>query len=141
MSVDKEIKMETTQEKPKAKRQRKPVGFSNRLEILNADSNRSYRLINNDPARLAQFEQAGYRVEDVKTYMYQANPGTKGASVDNVFHAGGGQKQVLVSIERELWEEDQAAKQAKIDATESQMKRKTADGLQDFYGDVKIQRT
>jgi hypothetical protein len=123
-----------------AKRQRRPVGTTNRLEVINRDPNRVYRLINDDPARLAQFDAAGYRVEDVDALMPGAKKGNKGSATDNVFHAGGGQKQVLVSIEKEFYDEDQALKQAKVDAIEAQMKNKTADGLQGFYGDIKISR-
>jgi hypothetical protein len=136
LPMDKEVK-ET--EKP-AKRQRRPVGALNRLDVLKQDPNRVYRLINDDPARLAQFDAAGYRVESVEEHMPGAKKGTKGSSIENVFHAGAGQKQVLVSIEKELYDEDQALKQAKIDAVEAQMKNKTADGLQGFYGDIKITR-
>jgi hypothetical protein len=134
-----ENKMEETTQKP-AKRQRRPVGAINRLEVLHRDPNRVYRLINDDPARLAQFEAAGYRVEQAAEHMPQARKGTKGSSTDNVFHAGAGQKQLLVSIEKEFYDEDQAAKQAKVDAIEAQIKNKTADGLQGFYGKVEISR-
>lgn len=133
---DKTTKVET--QKPAKKR--RPVGLQNRLEILNQDPTRVYRLINEDPARVAQFESAGYRIEDVQAYMAGAKKGGKGSSTDNMFHAGGGQKQVLVSIEKEFYDEDQALKQAKVDAIEAQIKNKTADGLQGFYGDIKISR-
>jgi len=127
-------------EPKKVKRQRKPIGVQNRMEVINQDPNRVYRLINNDPSRLRQFELAGYKVEEVKDMMPGAKPGTKGTNVDNVFHAGSGQQQVLVSIEKEFFDEDQAVKQAKIDAVEAQMKNKTGDGLQGFYGDIKVTR-
>ena len=130
--------MEQTQ-KP-AKRQRRPVGTTNRLEVINQDPGRVYRIINDDPARVAQFDAAGYRIEDAAAHMPGAKKGTKGSSADNVFHAGGGQKQLLVSIEKEFYDEDQLLKQEKVNAIEAQMKNKTADGLQGFYGDVKITR-
>lgn len=124
----------------KAKRQRRPVGSQNKLELTNQDPGRVYRLINDDPARINQFELAGYRIEKVEDHMPGARKGTSGSSTDNVMHVGGGQKQVLVSIEKEFYDEDQAVKQAKVDAVEAGMKNKTADGLQGFYGDIKISR-
>lgn len=123
-----------------AKKQRKPVGLRNRLAVVNEDPNREYRLINNEPARLAQFEEGGYRVEDIEKHMPGSRKGTKGSNVDNVMHVGGGQTQVLVSIEKELYDEDQRVKQAKVDAMEASMKNKTAESLQGFYGDIKISR-
>lgn len=136
-----EEKVETKAVEPKKVRKpRRPVGVTNRLDVVNQDPGRVYRIINNDPARLAQFDAAEYRVENVTEHMPGARKGTKGSNIDNVFHAGGGQTQVLVSVDKELYDEDQALKQAKVDATEAQIKNKSADGLQGFYGDVKISR-
>lgn len=64
-----EIKSTQVETPKPAKRQRRPVGLTNRLDVLKQDPNRVYRIINDDPSRLAQFEAAGYRVEDVSAHM------------------------------------------------------------------------
>lgn len=120
---------------PSGRPKRARIGKRNRLEIVNKDPAREYRLIDSDPARLWQFDQAGWRVEDVAKHL----PGTQrvdlSTPIDNAIPVGGGSKQVLVSIEKEYFEQDQKIKQDEINEMEKGLK--PSDG---FYGKINIQR-
>lgn len=126
--------------KPKAsaRPQRKPIGIRNRLDIIQKEPDRIYRLIDTDPGRIEQFENAGYRIESKDEHTPKGLRVNEGQAVDNVFHVGGGQKQVLVSQDKETWEEDQRAKQREHD--------KILEGLKEierstgFYGKIDIQK-
>ena len=54
-----------------------------------------------------------------------------------MLQVGGGQKQVLMSIEKEFFDEDQNAKQLKLDQIEESMKPKISEGM---YGDIIISK-
>src|ERR1700687_1719749 len=119
------------QERPK----RKPVGSRNRLSFVNLDPSRSYRIIDMEPARMAQFEEAGYRVENIKDYVQGGQRVDVPTPTDNAISVGGTKKQVLVSIEKEYYEEDQALKQRDgPDAKEAGIKANPSEGQ---YGEVK----
>ncbi len=120
---------------PSGRVKRKPVGQRQRLEIINREPGRVYRLIDSDQYRVEMFKDAGYRVEDINNHVYRSRLDQGGKS-DNVLHVGGGKTQVLVSIEQEYYDEDQAAKQAQIDAAEAAIK-KPSEGQ---YGKVSIDR-
>jgi hypothetical protein len=114
---------------------RRPVGTANRLEFTNLDPSRNYRLVNAEPHRINMFEQAGYRIEKLEDFMPGYARLDSGLSQDNVLQVGGGQKQVLMSIEKEFYEEDQTAKQVKLDDLEKSLKPKISEGM---YGDIKV---
>lgn len=128
---------ETISKAPSGRPARKPVGARNKLEILNKDPHKAYRLIDSDPARIHQFLSAGYEIEDLKAHLpgSQLRVDSPGV-VDNALAVGGGARHVLVSIDRELYDADQRAKQVYLDETEEAIsKPKTSDGQ---YGTVKI---
>jgi hypothetical protein len=124
--------------KPSGRPVRKPVGARNRLEIINKEPGREYRLIDSDPARVNQFLQAGYRVEEVKNFLPGAERLGQGSLVDNALPVGGGSKQLLVSIEKEFYEQDQKEKIQRVKQTEEAIKPNTSDG---FYGKVSIEHS
>jgi len=120
---------------PSGRPVRQPVGTTNRLEIINKDPDRVYRLIDSSPSRLSQFERAGYRVENVNEHI----PGLRISvpnPTDNTLHVGGGKQQILVSIEKEFYEEDQRAKRKRTLDMEEAMKTPS----EGFYGKVTIER-
>jgi hypothetical protein len=125
----------TTTTKAPVRPQRKPVGTRQRLQIINQASDRSYRLIDATPERIQEFEDAGYRIEKVKDHMVGGQRVDVPASEDNAIAVGGGKKQILVSIERDYYEEDQAKKQRGVDAKEAGIKANSSDGQ---YGEVKL---
>ena len=127
---------ESISKAPSGRPARIPVGIRNRLELINQDPNRVYRLISASPARIHQFVQAGWKVEKATDFVLGGHRLDVASSTDNSIPVGLGDRQVLVSIERELYDEDQKAKAAKVDATEAALKR-PSDG---FYGKVEISK-
>lgn len=126
-----------TKAEPAKPRQRRPIGTMNRLEFVNLDPERKYRLVNADPARIALFEMAGYRIEKLEDFLPGYSRLDSASAQDNVLQVGGGQKQVLMSIEQEYYDEDQAAKIRKIDEIEAAMKPKISEGM---YGDILVSK-
>lgn len=129
---------ETINKAPRGRPQRERIGTRNRLEIINKDPNKSYRLIDSDPARLWQFERAGWVVEDVSKHLPGSQRVDLTKPVDNSIPVGGGSKQILISIEKQFYDEDTKAKQDEITKQEEGLKNiTTTDG---FYGKVNIQK-
>lgn len=124
---------------PSGRPKRKSVGIRNRLEIINKDPDRVYRLIDADPARIYQFDQTGYRVETIKDHLPGAERIDSNLIMDNSIPVGGGKRQVLVSIDKDWYEEDQRAKMAAVDETEEAIKN-TPTTTEGFYGKVTIQK-
>jgi hypothetical protein len=131
--------MEKVETKPKAtdRPKRKRVGARDRLAFSNLDPNRQYRIIDATPERLATFEDAGYRVENIKDFMLGGQRTDVATPTDNSISVGGTKKQILVSIDRELYEFDQAEKQREgPDAREAGIKSQAqSEGL---TGEVKL---
>lgn len=124
---------------PRGRPTRVRIGVRNRLEIVNKDPDREYRLIDSDPARVWQFDRAGWKTENVADYL----PGTPNRvdltkPVDNSIPVGGGAKQVLVSIEKEFADEDRKVKQDEVKKVEDGLK--TQNNSDGFYGKVQIQK-
>jgi hypothetical protein len=109
---------------------------SNRLEIINKEPDRVYRLINLDPTRIWRFEQAGWRVEDLEKHLAGSQRASIPTVIDNAIMVGGGQKQVLMSIEREYFDEDQAALKERQDELERSLKPRNSDGM--YGGELTI---
>lgn len=128
--------MKEQTKQPSGRPSRKPVGARNRLDIINKEAGREYRLIDSDPARVHQFTEAGYRIEQIKDFLPGAERLGQTSLVDNSVPVGGGSKQILVSIEREFYDQDQKEKAARVKATEDAIKPNTSDG---FYGKVSIE--
>jgi len=114
---------------PATPRVRRPLNKSNRLEIINQDPGRVYRLVNLDPSRIYRFEQAGWRVDDLALHMPRSERVENPTITDNAISVGGGQKQVLMSIEKEFYNEDQAAKHDRQAELERSLKPKNSDGM------------
>lgn len=122
---------------PSGRPARLPVGYRDRLRILDPDPNYVYRWVNasaDQGDRVSIFEAAGY--EKVPCGLHKigngrvSTPGPDG-SVETI-PGGGGDKLVLMRIKREWYEQDQKQKQDRVDATE-RAQRKPPDG---FYGSI-----
>lgn len=104
------------------------------------DPNYEYRFVLDTPGRLTKFDQGGWEiVKDDSLKVGQTavdNSGTRLGSAVTV--SRGGQVLVLMRIPKEWYDEDQLAKQAKVDATEETMNRQLRTGVIDgnpgFYG-------
>ncbi len=114
---------------PATPRVRRPLGRSNRLEIINQDPNRVYRLVNLDANRIYRFEQAGWRVENIDEHVGKSERVALPTTTDNAIMVGGGHKQVLMSIEKEFFDEDQAAKRSRQAELEKSLKPRNSDGM------------
>ncbi len=99
------------------------------------------RWVNDIPGRVEKFLRGGYEV--VRDDEVQVGDGEN----NNIALGTGARKNVgrtraeentqavLMEIPKDLYEEDQKAKQAAVDATDKVLKRNIRDN--DFYGDVK----
>ena len=130
--------MEKVTTKAPVRPKRKPVGMRNRLSFINTDPARAYRIIDATPERIAQFEDAGYRIENIKDHILGGQRTDIATPTDNSIPVGGGKRQILVSIDKDLYDEDQAEKQRAVDAKEAGIKPQTSEGQ---YGEVKVSST
>jgi hypothetical protein len=127
----------TVNKAPSGRPKRQPVGHRNRLTVADKDPNYVYRWVNANadggdrPAILAesgyefvpksQARKANVRVSDAGPLgTYETTPG------------GSGDTLVLMRQKREYYDEDQVAKQARVDKTEAAQKKRP----DDFYGKV-----
>jgi hypothetical protein len=107
------------------KPKRVPVGAGNKLEFAGKDPAYAYRVVNDNPGRLAMFQQAGY--EFCTSETREADKGAAEAGgIDTriVADAGRGVKGYLMRIPRELYDEDQANKIEAVKRTEDQLKNR-----------------
>lgn len=103
---------DTVSKAPSGRPKRTPVGYRNRFEVANKDPNRVYRLVNDTEGRIAEFEAAGYRVEQQSNIKLGAQriEGKGSLGSEASIPVGGGTRGVLMSIEKEYYDEDQAVK-------------------------------
>lgn len=125
---------------PVSRVKRAPVGRRNVLKVSGQDPDFVYRIVNDEGGRVDEFLAAGYEFVEKDTVKIGdarvGNPSAEGTHAQA--HVGGGKKAFLMRIKKEWYEEDQAAKQAHVDATEAATKEKALDGT---YGDLKITRS
>jgi hypothetical protein len=107
---------------------RTPLNVRNRLSIANRDPNKHYRIVNVKDDRIEQFKEQGYEIEHgVQVGDRRADaPSVLGSASE--ISVGQGVRAVLMSIPKEYFEEDQAAKQGQIDELEGSMKSDAARG-------------
>lgn len=122
---------------PKNRPVRTPLGARNRLGFKDLDPNYEYHVINDQDDRIDRALQAGYEhvVSDQKLGDIRVAEGTvPGAKVAKP--VGNGVTGYLMRIPREYYEEDQAAKEARVKLSEEAMdpKQKRASG--DFESEV-----
>lgn len=114
-------KRKTRQQILMAKRmKRKPINSADVLTVNKSDKEDGYiyRFVNDVPGRVKKYMDGGYEpVEDkIETKTPQAGDASQLGSVVRT-HVGDGTQAVLMRIEQELYDEDQAAIQAKTDKT------------------------
>lgn len=118
--------------------ERIPVaGPRNVLTVANKDPNFEYRFVNDTGDRIERFKAGGWEVVTSEDEVgdKKVDRGTKLGSA--ITKAVGGQvTAVLMRIPKEWYMEDQAAKQAEIDALEATMRQTSNEN----YGNVEIQR-
>ena len=116
-----------------------PLGTRN---VLTAEKKPGYvrRFVNDEGDRVAQFEAAGYEVVREKMDVGDPKAG-QSSQLGNVVRppVGAGTSAVLMEIKEEYYEEDQKAKQDRIDAGEKDMRANLNSGREGTYGNVDIQ--
>ena len=121
--------MTRTKETPQeasARPRRAPLEGRNRLKVRNKEAGYFYRIVNDIDDNILNLQERGYEiVPQEKAGMIGDkrvdNPSSPGSS--SYLSVGQGTKAVLMRIKQEYYEEDQAAKQAKIDEVEQSMKQ------------------
>lgn len=104
------------------KKDRIPVGYGNKLEFTCNDPAYNYRMVNDTKGRLDLFLRAGYEFtyegdRSADKGISETGQADTRISVD----AGNGLKAYRMRILKEFYDEDQAAKLAKIEANEASM--------------------
>lgn len=130
---------EAISKSPSGRVKRTPVGVRNVLTVKGKDPEYEYRIVNDTGDRVAQFLDAGYEVvnaADVQIGDRRVNQSSTEGSVAQTA-VGGGIKGIVVRIKKEWYNEDQAAKQAQVDASEAATKQQA---LEDRYGKFEISR-
>lgn len=127
--------MANTTKAPSGRPSRKRVTERNRLEIINKAPDKEYRLVDNEPARIYQFQQNGWEVVNIKDYLPGAERVDSALVQDNSIPVGGGKRQVLMAIDKDWYAEDQQEKSRKVRELENALQPTPSDG---FYGKVDI---
>lgn len=108
---------------------RAPIGRRSRLSVRNKEDGYHYRIVNanldTDPDRVQSFLDQGYEIVPAKEIGTVGdkrvdNPSALGSS--SQISVGQGTKAIVMRQRDDWYKEDQAAKQAEIDALEATMK-------------------
>lgn len=108
-----------------------------KMTVENTDPSKVYRWVNNvldaQGNRVERFKLAGWTpVQNTGQIEQTVENGENKTSSVTEKHVGGRTKAILMEIDKDLYDEDQAAKQAAVDQSEADMRR---DALNAF-GDV-----
>lgn len=115
-------------------------GTRNVLTVTGKDPAYEYRVVNDDGDRISQFEEMGYEIvkdQNIRVGDRRINNPTKEGSPIQA-SVGGGMKAYVMRIKRDWYEEDQAAKAAKIDETEKGMVREARE--KSDYGKITLSK-
>jgi hypothetical protein len=117
-------------EKRTERKERIPVnGARDILTVRNKDPNYEYRWVLDIPGRLIKFQDGGWEVvsEDLEVGQKAVDsPSKVGSAITK--NMGGNKVGVLMRIPREWYNEDQMAKQDKVDALEASMQEDLRQG-------------
>jgi len=124
---------------PEGRVTRVPVSQRNVLTVKGKDPEYEYRVVNDVDDRIAQFLEGGYELVDKDSHDVGDKRVSQGTSVGSkkIFSVGQGVKGHLMRIKKELYAEDQAAKQGFVNKQEASIKEKALDGN---YGKLDITR-
>ena len=123
MSRESVAKSPATAGRPK----RTPVSGRNILSVQGKDENFEYRFVNDTGDRVSMFKEAGWetvpadsvRVGDRRVEQATSEGSIAQASISRTSH----EKAVLMRIPKEWYEEDQLAKQKRVDELEQSTKQ------------------
>lgn len=120
-----------------ARSTRIPVTERNILSVKGKDPAFVYRIVNDQGDRIQQLLDAGYEIEEASAVQVgdkRINSIVPEGSKAQV-SVGGGIKAFVMKQKREWYEEDQAAKQARVNQQEESIQN-----IPGFTGNVKISR-
>lgn len=115
-------------------------GTRNVLTVTGKDPAYEYRVVNDDGDRISQFEEMGYEIvkdQNIRVGDRRVNNPTKEGSPVQA-SVGNGMKAYVMRIKKDWYEEDQAAKAAKIDETEKGMLREARE--KSDYGKINLSK-
>lgn len=133
------VEKEAIAKSPSGRVRRTPVGVRNVLTVGGKEPGYEYRIVNDEGDRVEQFKAAGYDVvsaSDVTVGDRRINKASTEGTVAQV-SVGNGVKAVVMRINKEWYDEDQAAKIQQVADTEAATK---SEALKGNYGDLKINR-
>lgn len=121
------------------RKERIPVnGNRDILTVADKKDDLEYRWVLDTPGRIDKFEQAGWEVVKAALKVGQTAVDSGSRLGSAITTSRGGQTLVLMSVLREWYDEDQLAKQEKVNAVEASMNRDIQQGRVDgqggFYG-------
>lgn len=122
------------EKKPAPRARRTPAaGARDKLTVYDADPNYVYRWVRNDEGRVQWFQERGYEVVTRGQEVGQktVDQGSQLGSAITKF-GGGTVTLILMRILREWFDQDQAAKEESIAATEATMKQPGEGGFGSF---------
>ncbi len=101
-----------------------------RLVVENKDPNKVYRFVNDKDGRVELKQDQGWDVELAKDHRIggrRVDTSSAEGTAARV-NVGAGDHAILMSIPKEWYEEDQAAKQERVDASEQTIKQTALNG-------------
>ena len=118
---------------------RVPVSQRNVLTVKGKDPAYEYRVVNDVDDRIAQFIEGGYEIASKDEVDVGDKRVSQGTPVGSKRHLSVGQgiKAHVMRIPKEFYDQDQAAKQRRVNEQESSIKDKALDGN---YGKLDITR-
>ena len=113
------------------RKERTPVnGMRDILTVKGKDPNYEYRFVLDIPGRIQRFNDGGWEVVtddlEVGQKAVDSPKGKVGSAITK--HAGSGRTYVLMRIPKEWYDEDQMAKQDRVDAMERTMQEELRQG-------------
>ena len=123
-------------------RVRHPIGAKRDvLTVQNPDENYVYRVVNDNPGRIDRFKEAGYELVENATLGTSHADGSQADAGVVSKDVGKGVTAYVMRQRRDWYDEDQAAKQRRIDEAEDGMRKKKVnpnESTDGTYGEVKI---
>jgi hypothetical protein len=124
---------------PAGRVRRTPVGRRNVLTVSGKEPGYVYRVVNDVGDNVQRYINAGYEFVEAKDVTIGDTrigaPAATGSKAEA--HVGGGTKAFVMRQKQEWYDEDQAAKQDHVNATEAATREKALDGN---YGKLEITR-
>lgn len=130
------MEKQLTNKSPSGRTRRTPLSKRNRLSVKNQEQGFVYRIVNDTDDRIELFQDAGYELVPDAQVGDKRVGNAKSLGSTNSVSVGSGTQAFVMRIKKEWYDEDQAAKQARVDELEQTTQRdakKHAD-----YGSIKI---